>query len=38
MSLLFGPDGDEDAPAHAQNPRQLSERPDASVARRQVTK
>lgn len=37
VALLFGPDGDEDAAAHSQDPRQLPERPDAPVTRRQVT-
>lgn len=37
MSLLFGPHGDEDASTHAQDPRQLSQRPHSPVPRRQVT-
>ena len=36
VTLLFGPDGDEDAAADAEDARQFAEDADAAVARRQV--
>jgi phosphoribosyl 1,2-cyclic phosphodiesterase len=37
VSLLFSPNGDEDASAHSQDPRQFPQRPHSPVSRRQVT-
>lgn len=37
ISLLFCPNGDEDAATHAKDTRQLPQRPHASISGRQVT-